>query len=65
MQSRGFADTQASIPSGTAAAAPGAQRLIAACGAVKELPGCFAIRVEPGDPLPISGERILLRHAVA
>ena len=34
-------------------ALPGRQRLIAASGAVKELPGCFSLRVQPGDVIEI------------
>jgi 5-oxoprolinase (ATP-hydrolysing) len=34
-------------------ALPGAQRLIAASGAVTELPGCFSVRVEAGDVIEI------------
>ncbi len=34
-------------------ARPGAQRLIGADGAVKELPGCFSISVQPGDAVEI------------
>ncbi|WP_374534480.1 hydantoinase B/oxoprolinase family protein, partial [Phenylobacterium sp.] len=32
---------------------PGAQRLIGAGGAVKELPGCFSLKVAPGDVIEI------------
>ncbi len=32
---------------------PGRQRLIAASGAVKELPGCFSVDVQPGDVIEI------------
>jgi 5-oxoprolinase (ATP-hydrolysing) len=32
---------------------PGAQRLITADGAVKELPGCFSLKVTPGDVIEI------------
>jgi 5-oxoprolinase (ATP-hydrolysing) len=32
---------------------PGAQRLIGADGAVKELPGCFSLKVAPGDVIEI------------
>jgi 5-oxoprolinase (ATP-hydrolysing) len=39
---------------GGAAAQPGAQRLITAGGAVKELPGCFSIDVARGDVIEIS-----------
>ena len=38
---------------GGAAALPGAQRLIGADGAVKELPGCFSLTVEPDDVIEI------------
>jgi 5-oxoprolinase (ATP-hydrolysing) len=38
---------------GGGAARPGAQRLIAASGAVKELPGCFSIEVQPGEAIEI------------
>ncbi|WP_312161788.1 hydantoinase B/oxoprolinase family protein [Phenylobacterium sp.] len=38
---------------GGGAALPGAQRLIAADGAVKELPGCFSLTVEPDDVIEI------------
>ncbi|MBA4010277.1 MAG: 5-oxoprolinase [Phenylobacterium sp.] len=38
---------------GGGAALPGAQRLIAADGAVKELPGCFSLTVEPNDIIEI------------
>jgi 5-oxoprolinase (ATP-hydrolysing) len=34
-------------------ALPGRQRLIAASGAVTELPGCFSVRVEAGDVIEI------------
>ena len=34
-------------------ALPGAQRLIAANGAVKELPGCFSLNVAAGDIIEI------------
>ncbi|MES2341004.1 MAG: hydantoinase B/oxoprolinase family protein, partial [Pseudomonadota bacterium] len=34
-------------------ALPGAQRLIAASGAVKELPGCFSVTVQLGDVIEI------------
>ena len=34
-------------------ALPGAQRWIAAKGAVKELPGCFSVKVQPGDVIEI------------
>jgi 5-oxoprolinase (ATP-hydrolysing) len=34
-------------------ALPGRQRLIAASGAVKELPGCFSVTVQPGDAIEI------------
>jgi 5-oxoprolinase (ATP-hydrolysing) len=43
-------------PQGLAGGAPaqaGSQRLIEACGAVKELPGCFSITVRPGDAIEI------------
>ncbi len=32
---------------------PGRQRLIAASGGVRELPGCFSVTVEPGDVIEI------------
>ena len=32
---------------------PGRQRLIAASGAVKELPGCFSVDGQPGDVIEI------------
>ena len=32
---------------------PGRQRLIDAAGAVTELPGCFAVKVKPGDAIEI------------
>jgi len=38
---------------GGGAALPGAQRLIAASGAVTELPGCFAVDIEAGDMIEI------------
>jgi 5-oxoprolinase (ATP-hydrolysing) len=38
---------------GGGAALPGAQRLIPASGAVKELPGCFSLMVQPGDVIEI------------
>ncbi|MEK7431408.1 MAG: hydantoinase B/oxoprolinase family protein [Pseudomonadota bacterium] len=38
---------------GGGAALPGAQRLIAADGAVKELPGCFSLNVAAGDVIEI------------
>lgn len=38
---------------GGGAALPGRQRLIAASGAVKELPGCFSVAVQPGDVIEI------------
>jgi 5-oxoprolinase (ATP-hydrolysing) len=38
---------------GGEAALGGAQRLIAASGAVKELPGCFSLKVSPGDVIEI------------
>jgi 5-oxoprolinase (ATP-hydrolysing) len=34
-------------------AKPGAQRLIAASGAVTDLPGCFAVKVQAGDLIEI------------
>ena len=34
-------------------ALPGQQRLITAAGAVKELPGCFSLQVQPGDRIEI------------
>jgi 5-oxoprolinase (ATP-hydrolysing) len=34
-------------------AAPGAQRLIAAAGAVKEAPACFSLEVRAGDAIEI------------
>ena len=34
-------------------ALPGRQRLISATGAVRDLPGCFSVRVEPGDVIEI------------
>jgi 5-oxoprolinase (ATP-hydrolysing) len=34
-------------------ALPGRQRLISAGGAVRDLPGCFSVRVEPGDVIEI------------
>jgi 5-oxoprolinase (ATP-hydrolysing) len=34
-------------------ALPGRQRLIAATGEVKDLPGCFSITVQPGDVIEI------------
>jgi 5-oxoprolinase (ATP-hydrolysing) len=34
-------------------ALPGRQRLISADGAVRDLPGCFSVRVEPGDVIEI------------
>ena len=34
-------------------ALPGAQRLIAANGEIRELPGCFSVTVEPGDAIEI------------
>jgi len=43
-------------PQGLAGGGPGAagrQRLIAASGAVTELPGCFSVTVEPGDTIEI------------
>jgi len=38
---------------GGAAGSPGRQRLIAASGAVSELPGCFSVTVELGDVIEI------------
>jgi 5-oxoprolinase (ATP-hydrolysing) len=38
---------------GGASAMGGKQRLIEASGAVKELPGCFRLRVQPGDTIEI------------
>ena len=38
---------------GGGAALSGAQRLIGADGAVKELPGCFSLTVEPNDIIEI------------
>jgi 5-oxoprolinase (ATP-hydrolysing) len=38
---------------GGGAALAGQQRLIAASGAVKELPGCFSVSVQPGDAIEI------------
>ncbi|UTP38618.1 hydantoinase B/oxoprolinase family protein [Phenylobacterium sp. LH3H17] len=38
---------------GGGAALPGRQRLIERSGAVKELPGCFSITVQPGDVIEI------------
>ena len=38
---------------GGQAARMGVQRLIAASGAVKELPGCFSLKVSPGDVIEI------------
>ncbi len=38
---------------GGGAAAPGSQRLIEASGGVKELAGCFSVRVQPGDVVEI------------
>ena len=38
---------------GGGAALPGVQRLIGADGAVKELPGCFSLTVEPDDVIEI------------
>ncbi len=38
---------------GGRAAEPGAERLIAANGAAKDLPGCFSITVQPGDAIEI------------
>jgi 5-oxoprolinase (ATP-hydrolysing) len=38
---------------GGEAARAGRQRLIAASGAVKELPGCFSIEVQAGDAIEI------------
>ncbi|MFN3521950.1 MAG: hydantoinase B/oxoprolinase family protein [Phenylobacterium sp.] len=32
---------------------PGAQRLIKSSGAIKELPGCFSVTVQPGDAIEI------------
>jgi 5-oxoprolinase (ATP-hydrolysing) len=43
-------------PQGLAGGGPalaGAQRLIAASGAVTDLPGCFAVNVQPGDMIEI------------
>jgi 5-oxoprolinase (ATP-hydrolysing) len=34
-------------------ALPGRQRLIAASGSVKELPGCFSVNVQAGDIIEI------------
>jgi 5-oxoprolinase (ATP-hydrolysing) len=34
-------------------ALPGAQRLISASGAIRELPGCFSLMVQPGDIIEI------------
>jgi 5-oxoprolinase (ATP-hydrolysing) len=34
-------------------ALPGRQRLIAASGAARELPGCFSVTVQPGDAIEI------------
>jgi 5-oxoprolinase (ATP-hydrolysing) len=38
---------------GGASAKPGRQRLITAQGAVKDLPGCFSVVVQPGDAIEI------------
>ena len=38
---------------GGGAALPGRQRLISADGAVRDLPGCFSVRVGPGDVIEI------------
>lgn len=38
---------------GGASAQPGRQRLITANGAVKDLPGCFSLTVQPGDAIEI------------
>ena len=38
---------------GGASAKPGRQRLITAAGAVKDLPGCFSLAVQPGDAIEI------------
>ncbi|MCR5878952.1 hydantoinase B/oxoprolinase family protein [Phenylobacterium sp. J367] len=38
---------------GGSPALPGRQRLIAASGAVTELPGCFSVTVKPGDAIEI------------
>jgi 5-oxoprolinase (ATP-hydrolysing) len=38
---------------GGSAAEAGSQRLIEASGAVKELPGCFSVDVQPGDAIEI------------
>jgi 5-oxoprolinase (ATP-hydrolysing) len=38
---------------GGASAKPGRQRLISPGGAVKDLPGCFSITVQPGDAIEI------------
>jgi 5-oxoprolinase (ATP-hydrolysing) len=38
---------------GGASARPGRQRLITAAGAVKDLPGCFSLTVQPGDVIEI------------
>jgi 5-oxoprolinase (ATP-hydrolysing) len=38
---------------GGAAGSPGAQRLVASTGAVRELPACFNLMVEPGDVIEI------------
>jgi len=38
---------------GGGAARAGSQRLIAASGGVKELPGCFSVTVQPGDVIEI------------
>jgi 5-oxoprolinase (ATP-hydrolysing) len=40
--------------SGGQAAQPGAQRLIAASGTVKELPGCFSVTLAAGDAIEIA-----------
>jgi 5-oxoprolinase (ATP-hydrolysing) len=38
---------------GGSSAKPGRQRLITAAGAVKDLPGCFSLAVQPGDAIEI------------
>jgi 5-oxoprolinase (ATP-hydrolysing) len=38
---------------GGSSAKPGRQRLITAAGAVKDLPGCFSLAVQPGDVIEI------------
>jgi 5-oxoprolinase (ATP-hydrolysing) len=38
---------------GGSSAKPGRQRLITAAGAVKDLPGCFSLTVQPGDAIEI------------